>query len=70
MICDNAMNSGYLCPAKSPASLEPNWIKPEFRYLIITLDMHVLRLIAITRIEKEPIRANSQYSRHKRKVLG
>jgi hypothetical protein len=50
--------------AKPGASLKANWIQPELCELIVSLDMYMHRLLAIARVEKEPIRAYAQYGRH------
>jgi hypothetical protein len=47
-----------LLSAEAAASLKPRGIEPEFGYLIVTLDMYVGRLLTITRIEEETVRAS------------
>ena len=49
---DNLMNLADLRPVESAASLKPDRIKPELGNIIITLDVDVLRLIAITGVKK------------------
>jgi hypothetical protein len=55
----NLMHLPYLLPAKSPAALQPDWIKPKFCDFVIALDMNMIRLIPVASIEKEAERANS-----------
>ncbi len=42
--------------AESPALLEPHRIKPEFRDVVVTLNVNMWGFVTVTRIEEEPIR--------------
>lgn len=44
--------------------LEPNWIQPEFCYLLILLDVYMNWFITISSIEEESIRADPVYRWH------
>lgn len=46
------------------ASGQPHWIEPELGTTGIALDMDVDRLIAIGRVEEEPVRPIAMDSRH------
>lgn len=69
VICDDFMDSPDISPAEPAATLKSNGIKPEFGDIVIALDMHMLRFIAITGIEEEPIGPHSENSWHPRRIL-
>jgi hypothetical protein len=50
--------------AKSPAPLQSDGIEPEFRGVILTLDVNMGWFIAITGIEEEPVRSSPQHGWH------
>ena len=51
--------------AQNPAAaLQPNWIEPELCNFIISLNMNVLRLVTVPRVEEEAIGAGSEYCGH------
>jgi len=54
---------------KTAARLQSYGIKPKLGYVIIALNVNVLRLISVTRVEEESIRSNSHYRRHASTVL-
>jgi hypothetical protein len=49
-------NPVELLTAEASTSLQPNGVEPELRHILITLDVYVRGLIAITGIEEEPVR--------------
>jgi hypothetical protein len=49
-------NPVELLTAEASTALQPNGVEPELRHTLITLDVYVSRLFAITGIEEEPIR--------------
>jgi hypothetical protein len=53
-----------LCSAEPTTTLKPGGIDPKFGLVIVTLNMDMGRLIAVTCVEEESVRANSQYSWH------
>ena len=42
---------------ESATALQPNWVEPEFCDAILTLNVDVLRFVAITRVKEEAITA-------------
>ena len=60
MIPDDFVNSTELCPT----SLQSDRIKPELGDLVLTLDVDVLRFIAIASVEEQSIRTYPEYRRH------
>src|SRR5260221_4145157 len=66
MLVHDARDSVDLRPSETTATLQPDRIEPEFCDIIVAFHMDVRRLIAIARIEKEPVRANAQDSGHRR----
>jgi len=49
---------------KAVTSAKSNRIQPELRFAAVPFDMHVRRLVAVTGVEKEPIRSAAKDSRH------
>src|SRR5438105_857729 len=64
MLLDKRLNTFEFFAIESPMALQPNWIKPEFRLIVIALNVDVRRLAAITRVKEKPVRPGSQYRRH------
>jgi hypothetical protein len=54
----------YLRPGKPAASLKPHGLKPELGDILVTLHMHVLRLVSVAGIEEQPIGSDSENRRH------
>ena len=52
MFLDYTLNASKLLPVEASATLHPNGIQPEFRFVHTSLNMDVLRLIAVTRVEE------------------
>jgi hypothetical protein len=64
MFIDYPLDSTNFHTVKSPAVLQPDWVKPELGNLIITLNMNMLMFISITSVEEKSILANSEYRWH------
>ena len=64
MIPDDFVNSTEFCPIKATASLQPDRIEPEPGDLVLTLDVNVLRFIAIAGVEEQPVRPYPEYCWH------
>jgi len=58
------MNPADFSPIKSPAALQPDWAKPKFCNSYVAFHMNMCRLITVTSVEKEPVRANPEHRRH------
>jgi len=56
-----------MCP-KTSASLNAHGIDPEFCCIPFALNMNVRGLIAVVRVEKEPIRSDSQWCWHTKRI--
>ena len=69
MSLNKFLNTAYLYPRKSGAPLQTDWIKPEFRNVIVTLHMDMWWFHTISRIEKETVWAGSQDRWHELKRL-
>src|SRR6059036_3298816 len=64
-MCENqAMDTLYLDATETHAALKSDRLKPELRDLILSFHVHVRRLLAVARVEKEPIPTQAQYRRH------
>ena len=61
---DEFLNSVQFRPRIAAAFLQPDWIKPKFRDIVVAFDMDMRWFIAITCIKEEAIGAHPQYSRH------
>jgi hypothetical protein len=55
--------SANLVAAESPALLESDRIKPELGSSIITFNVNVRRLVALTGVKEKPVWSKSQYGR-------
>jgi len=66
---NDVTGSSDLQTTESAAPLKTDWIKPELRYPIVSLDMYMLRLVTVARIKEEPVRADFQYRGHGRKSI-
>lgn len=64
MIPDDFVDSTELCSSKATASLQPDRIEPELSDLVLTLNVNMLRFVAIARVEEQSIRAHPEYRRH------
>ena len=64
MIPDDFVDSTEFCSIKATASLQPDRIEPELGDLVLTLDVNVLRFIAIAGVKEQSIRAYPEYCRH------
>jgi len=53
-----------LCSAEPTTALKPGGIDPKFGLVIVTLNMDMGWLIAVTCVKEESVRANSQNSGH------
>jgi hypothetical protein len=54
----------YFATTKAATALQADRIEPKFRDTLITFDVDMLGLVSISRIEKEPIRSDSEHRRH------
>jgi len=61
MISHRLFNPRDLDARESATALQPNWVEPEFCNPIVTLNVDVLRFVAVTRVKEEAIRAGPQY---------
>ena len=59
-----------LCPSKTAAAGEPYRIEPELGDTRVSLGMNVRWLVAVARIEEEPIWPNSEDGRHRLARIG
>jgi len=57
----------FMCP-KASASINADRVNPEFCCIPFALNMNVRRLIAVVRVEKEPIWADSQWCWHNERI--
>lgn len=64
MIPDDFVDSTEFCSIKATASLQPDRIEPELGDLVLTLDVNVLRFIAIAGVKEQSIRAYPEYCWH------
>ncbi len=64
MIPDDFVDSTEFCSIEATASLQPDRIEPELGDLVLTLDVNVLRFIAIAGVKEQSIRAYSEYCWH------
>jgi len=64
MLINDALNAIQFVPAKTTAILQSYWLQPEFRDIPVSLDVHMGRFRAVTRVEEESIWANAQNSGH------
>jgi len=64
ILLNEGLHSINFLSAEASAILQPDWIKPEFSFFIITLNMNVGRFVAITGVKEKTIRAALQYSWH------
>lgn len=64
MIPDDFVDATELCPSKPTASLQSDRIEPELSDLVLTLDVNMLRLVAIARVEEQSVRAYPEYCWH------
>ena len=60
----NPLNAPQLGPPEAAAPLQPDWVQPEFCYVLISLNMNVFLLVSIASIEEEPVRALAEDGRH------
>jgi hypothetical protein len=63
------LNAAKLIRTEAMAPFKPNRIDPEFGLVIVAFDMNVGWFIAISRVEKEPVRTTSKYGGHAVMVL-
>jgi len=56
---DHLLHLAKFGTAKAPTPLKTYWIKPEFRDVLISLNMHMGWFAAITGIKEKTIRADS-----------
>lgn len=64
MVHDDFVDSTELRSSKATASLQPDRIEPELRDLVLTLDVNMLRFVAIARVEEQSVRAYPEYGWH------
>ena len=64
MLVDYPLDLPYFRAPQPSASLHPHRIEPELRYFIAVRNVHVLRFVAISGIEKETKRSFSENRRH------
>lgn len=64
MLFDQSVQPINFFATEAAAILQSNRLQPKLGEVVIALDMHMRRLIAITRIKEKPVRANSQNGRH------
>jgi hypothetical protein len=64
MIPDDFVDSTELCPIKATASLQPDRIEPQLGDLVLTLDVNVLRFIAIACVKEQSVRTYPEYRWH------
>ena len=64
MFENQAMDALDLDATETYAALESNRLEPELRQLIFSFHVDVRRLLAVARVEEEPIRAQAQHRRH------
>lgn len=64
MTPDDFVDSTEFCSIEATASLQPDRIEPELGDLVLTLDVNVLRFIAIAGVKEQSIRAYPEYCRH------
>ena len=64
MIPDDFVDSTEFCSIEATASLQPDRIEPELGDLVLTLDVNVLRFIAIAGVKEQSIRAYPEYCWH------
>jgi len=50
-------------------SFETDWIKPEFCFAVIALNVNVGRFGTIASVKEEPIRPEAKYGRHARHII-
>jgi hypothetical protein len=60
----HSLHFSKLRRCKPSASGQPDWIQPELGAIGIALDMDVDRLIAVGRVEEEPVRPIAMDGRH------
>ena len=68
MLFDQLLNPLDLDSPESTTPLQPDWVEPELREVVVTLHVDMRWFIAVTSIEEEPIRAKSQRGWHVAKV--
>jgi hypothetical protein len=54
MLLDQFADPVELFPAEAAAALQPDWVEPELRLAIVTLDMDVRRLASVAGVKEEP----------------
>jgi hypothetical protein len=64
MCLDELLDPVEFLSAEATTILHPHGAKPEFGNLLVTLNMHVGRLITVPRIEKESVWTNTQNGWH------
>src|SRR5260370_30342296 len=63
-LLDELLNAIDFAAAKSATSVQSHRIEPELSNIILPLNMHMFRFVAIASVKVEPIRSNSQYGGH------
>ena len=53
MISHHLLNPRDLDARESATAVQPNWVEPEFSDPIVTLNVDVLRFVAVTRVKEE-----------------
>lgn len=58
------LDTSELDSSETTASLNADWIEPEFRGSLPSLNVHVRWLVPIARVEEEPVSSNPKNRRH------
>ena len=61
---DKLLDTANFCPGEATTTLQPTWIKPELREVIVTFDVNMWGFIPIPGIEEETIWPDSEYRWH------
>lgn len=64
MLKNQAMDALDLDATETHAALKSNRLEPKLGELFLSFHVDVRRLLAIARVEKEPIRTKAQHRRH------
>ena len=64
MLPHQTQDTTNLGPTEATAFLKANRIEPDLGPILITLDVDVRRLLAVTREEEEPVGTGAENSRH------